>query len=273
MKKNIFLIVSVALSVSLIGMPTDDFEKDVTDHRGKMAPWEKGAWETGEYRNVFLEAGYKQEEIDAKLAKAYSDLFEGPNRVYFEVGDSMAYVSDLKNHDARTDGHPRDEAQNSVYYLRYEKGKFVKANGDRVGSMSELPIQHKSSDLVYDGSSETGRAWVWDIAIDNQGHPVIAYTRLPAETDHRYCYARWTGERWLDVEITPGGKWFPQTPEGHTEPKPHYSGGMRLTTPIHPHCMCQDRLAGFLRLSNGAVLTRARHGLPARLLRSPITTI
>ncbi|MBN1781032.1 glycoside hydrolase [bacterium] len=69
-----------------------------------MKPWKKGAWKTGKYRNVFLEAGYSQEDIDAKLAKAYHDVFEGPERVYFEVGDSMAYVSDLKNHDARTEG-------------------------------------------------------------------------------------------------------------------------------------------------------------------------
>lgn len=77
---------------------------DVDDPRGKMMPWDKGAWETGQYRNVFLEAGYKQEDIDAKLAKAYEDLFEGPNRVYFEVGEDMAYVSDLKNQDARSEG-------------------------------------------------------------------------------------------------------------------------------------------------------------------------
>ncbi len=72
--------------------------------RKPMKPWNKGAWETRKYRNVFLEAGYSQTEINAKLAKAYADLFEGPNRIYFEVGDSMAYVSDLKNHDARTEG-------------------------------------------------------------------------------------------------------------------------------------------------------------------------
>jgi oligosaccharide reducing-end xylanase len=65
---------------------------------------EKGAYYTGVYRNVFKEAGYKQKDIDKKIADVYSALFEGPNRVYFEVGDSMGYVSDLKNHDARTEG-------------------------------------------------------------------------------------------------------------------------------------------------------------------------
>jgi oligosaccharide reducing-end xylanase len=56
------------------------------------------------YRDLFLEAGYSQHDIDQKVAKAYYDVFEGPNHVYFEVGDTMAYVSDVKNHDARTEG-------------------------------------------------------------------------------------------------------------------------------------------------------------------------
>jgi oligosaccharide reducing-end xylanase len=63
-----------------------------------------GSFYSGKYRNVFQEFGYKQSDIDGKVAKAYFDLFEGPNKVYFEVGDSMAYVSDLKNNDARTEG-------------------------------------------------------------------------------------------------------------------------------------------------------------------------
>src|SRR6478736_238304 len=62
------------------------------------------ASETGKYKNVFKEAGYKQADIDAKVEKAYKDLFENPAGIYFEVGDSMAYVSDLKNHDARSEG-------------------------------------------------------------------------------------------------------------------------------------------------------------------------
>lgn len=56
------------------------------------------------YRNLFKEAGYSQSEIDKKLAKAYYDIFEGPNRVYFTEGDSLGYVSDIKNNDARTEG-------------------------------------------------------------------------------------------------------------------------------------------------------------------------
>jgi len=63
-----------------------------------------GAFNSGKYRNVFLEYGYKKSDIEKKVAKAYYDLFEGPNKIYFEVGDSMAYVTDIKNNDARTEG-------------------------------------------------------------------------------------------------------------------------------------------------------------------------
>ena len=81
-----------------------DCKEEVRDPRGKMEPWRKGACETGKYRNLFLEAGYSQKAIDAKLEKAYFDIFEGPDKVYFEVGDDMAYISDVKNKDARTEG-------------------------------------------------------------------------------------------------------------------------------------------------------------------------
>ncbi|MDR1406782.1 MAG: glycoside hydrolase [Tannerella sp.] len=70
----------------------------------ELKPWDKGAFETGRYRNLFAETGYSASEIDARLHEITYALFEGPDRVYFEVGDSMAYISDLKNHDVRTEG-------------------------------------------------------------------------------------------------------------------------------------------------------------------------
>ncbi len=104
MNKSVLLTMLMVLFLVLSACTSDKNKEDIKDTNGKMIPWEKGAHETGKYRNLFLEAGYKQEDIDAKLAKAYYDVFEGPNRVYFEVGDDMAYVSDIKNKDARTEG-------------------------------------------------------------------------------------------------------------------------------------------------------------------------
>ena len=32
-----------------------------------LNPWTKGGFETGQYRNVFVEMGYKSADVDAKL--------------------------------------------------------------------------------------------------------------------------------------------------------------------------------------------------------------
>ena len=47
--------------------------------QNQLKPWTKGGFETHQYRSVFA-------------------------KVYFEVGDDMAYMSDVKNFDARTEG-------------------------------------------------------------------------------------------------------------------------------------------------------------------------
>ena len=66
----------------------------------------KGAFYTGEYRNVFAELGYSKEEIDQKLKDAFQTVFYGPDgeRFYFEAGDDMGYFEDTGNFDARTEG-------------------------------------------------------------------------------------------------------------------------------------------------------------------------
>lgn len=93
MKKHIIIIVMTFMSLSAC-----------QSGNSTLSPWDKGAFETQQYRNLFAEVGYKQADIDAKLNEIFYNLFEGPNKVYFEVGDSMAYVSDIKNNDVRTEG-------------------------------------------------------------------------------------------------------------------------------------------------------------------------
>ena len=58
------------------------------------------------YRNLFLEAGHTQEEIERRLKEIWNTFFYGSDeeRVYFPVGDDMAYVCDTGNIDARTEG-------------------------------------------------------------------------------------------------------------------------------------------------------------------------
>ncbi len=96
MKRNKCLIVLAMLTWCLMA--------SAQWSRGLQAPLEKGAFETGQYRNLFVEMGYRPNEVEQKLHEVFNDVFRGPNKVYFEVGDSMGYISDIKNHDARTEG-------------------------------------------------------------------------------------------------------------------------------------------------------------------------
>lgn len=71
-----------------------------------MSVSNQGAFYTGQYRNCFLEAGYSEEEIAARLEQAWNDLFDGDEdvRIYYPVGDDMGYVLDTGNSDVRTEG-------------------------------------------------------------------------------------------------------------------------------------------------------------------------
>jgi hypothetical protein len=150
--------------------------------------------------------------------------FDPNNRPY------VKYFSDgrSKIHIVFTDGHPRVEPTNSVYYACYEKGAFWRADGTKICTIDELPFAPADASVIYQATAESGRAWIYDIAADKKGRPVIAYARYPSETDHRYRYAHYDGEKWIDYEVCQAGKWFPQTPEGQEEREQNYSAGMTL---------------------------------------------
>jgi hypothetical protein len=56
------------------------------------------------------------------------------------------------------------------------------------------------------------RAWVYDVAADPQGRPVIVYDEIYRHNDHRYRYARWVGFGWQDNEIVAAGPAITNTP-------------------------------------------------------------
>ena len=66
----------------------------------------KGAFYTGQYRNLIKEYGFSESEIEQRLEDAYQTIFYGPEgeRFYHEVGEDMAYFEDTGNYDARTEG-------------------------------------------------------------------------------------------------------------------------------------------------------------------------
>lgn len=65
----------------------------------------KGAFYTGEYRNVFKELGYSEAEIEKKIQDTWEKLFfDEELRIYHPVGDDMGYITDTGNNDVRTEG-------------------------------------------------------------------------------------------------------------------------------------------------------------------------
>jgi hypothetical protein len=102
------------------------------------------------------------------------------------------------------DDNPNSAATNNLYHGYVQAGNLYKSDGTLVGALSAGPYAPSALTLVNSGSSN-GRCWGWDLSVDASGYPVIAYTKLPSTTDHRYRYARWTGAAWVDNEICAGG--------------------------------------------------------------------
>lgn len=58
-----------------------------------------------EYRNIFLEAGYAEDEIVKRVTDTFEEIFYGENKFFHITGEgTMGYMEDTGNHDARTEG-------------------------------------------------------------------------------------------------------------------------------------------------------------------------
>lgn len=66
----------------------------------------KGAYDTDIYVNWFLQSGYDEEEINARLDQTWNELFYGDEhtRIYYPVGEDKGYMLDTGNDDVRSEG-------------------------------------------------------------------------------------------------------------------------------------------------------------------------
>ena len=71
----------------------------------------QGAFTTGQYPNLMSEIGHTDSEIHARLDAIFEQLFHGDKQteaIYYEAGRNsngpLAYITDVANHDARTEG-------------------------------------------------------------------------------------------------------------------------------------------------------------------------
>ena len=70
-----------------------------------------GAYATGKYRNLFLESGHSEADVQQRVRDAFQQLFHGDpatQAIYYEAGTNsngpMAFITDIKHHDVRTEG-------------------------------------------------------------------------------------------------------------------------------------------------------------------------
>jgi oligosaccharide reducing-end xylanase len=75
-----------------------------------LLPPPVGAYQSGRYRNLFVEVGLPAAGVEAKVAAAYQQLFHGSaeQRVMFDAGQNergpLAYIHDVGNDDVRSEG-------------------------------------------------------------------------------------------------------------------------------------------------------------------------
>jgi len=143
-------------------------------------------------------------------------------RPYFKVAsngkDKIAF--------AFTDGHPRKESENSIYYMYYKDGALFNVKNQKIGMLGDEPVSPRSTSIVYDATISNEKAWIWDVAFGENENPVLAYAKFPDDENHIYSYAKWNGENWKTSDLINSGKWFPKTEDGEVEREPNYSGGI-----------------------------------------------
>lgn len=65
------------------------------------------AFESNDYRNMFVESGRTEQAVAAKMNQLYETYFNGDldnETLYYEVEDDMAYILDTGNDDIRSEG-------------------------------------------------------------------------------------------------------------------------------------------------------------------------
>ena len=85
------------------------FVKEIEERDAPVLPTQ-GAYYTGKYRNMFVESGCTEAEVNERLEQLWQQLFYGTDgredgqRLYYPVGDDEAYILDVNNDDVRSEG-------------------------------------------------------------------------------------------------------------------------------------------------------------------------
>lgn len=132
-----------------------------------------------------------------------------------------------------TTGHPDNENPNFLYFnyidihtmqLKDVKGNTLSTIADGTFRVNKTPdYVARYPYTVVDNPIE--RDWVWQVALDKKGYPVIAMVRISSDKkSHDYYYAGWDGHEWKKTFLANAGGHFHQTPNLEK----CYSAGMAI---------------------------------------------
>lgn len=154
-----------------------------------------------------------------------------PYAKYCSNGKDKIYLS-------YTTGHPDNEMPNWLYFnvidINHGNGPILRdIKGTELKKISEGKFSVNKTDsyantypaTIVDNKSGI-RNWVWQIALDEDENPVIAFPHLDdGKTNHYYYYGKWTGSAWRTTFVTNAGHAFHQN---WNSTERCYSGGMSL---------------------------------------------
>ena len=167
------------------------------------------------------------------------DVVWGPYQIVQSTG-ARPYAKYMSNGKDKiyltyTTGHPDNELPNFLYFnyidiktlqLTDVRGTVLSTIADgtfKVNKTGDYAKQYPSTSTVVDNPSE--RDWVWQIASDRNGNPVIAMVRISDNKEsHDYYYAKWNGHEWKKTFLINAGGHFHQTPNLEK----CYSAGMAI---------------------------------------------
>ena len=154
-----------------------------------------------------------------------------PYAKYQSNGKDKIYLS-------YTTGHPDNEQPNWLYFnvidinqgngplLRDIEGTLLSTISNGTFAVSKTDTYATTYPLTVVDQTTNIRNWVWQITLDQDERPVIAYTHIDnAKTTHVYWYARWTGSEWRRTWVQYGGHAFHQN---WSSTELCYSGGMAV---------------------------------------------
>lgn len=137
-----------------------------------------------------------------------------------------------------TTGHPDNEYPNWLYFnvidinhgngpiLRDIKGTELKKISDGVFNVNKTSDYASKYPFTIVDKTDNIRNWVWQISLDKDENPVIAFTHIDnAKTSHVYWYGKWTGTEWRRTWVQYAGHAFHQN---WNSTERCYSGGMAL---------------------------------------------